>query len=282
MPGRPGALDIINRLDAAAMHLRTPCGDGSMRWRCWGGGPPLVLLHGGFGSWMHWIHNIEPLRQRFRVIAGDLPGLGESDLPHDTGSPEAIGAVVAAGLVEILGDEPFDLVGFSFGGLIGGQAAKALRSQVKTFTLVGASGMQLTRPPMELMRRTDDMNEAERDAAYVHNAMLLMLHDRHSLDELALHIHKTNDTNARLRSRRMSLGDSLRLALPHIEARIAGIWGEFDATAVGYMDERPALLQSVQPGAPFKIVEGAGHWVQFEAADAFNEMLVETIGSPAR
>jgi len=274
-------LDIVDQLNRTATHLRTPCGDGHMRWRSWGSGPPLVLLHGGFGSWMHWIRNIEPLSQRFRVIAGDLPGLGESDLPPDSGSPipspSAIGAIVATGLRELLGDGRFDIAGFSFGGLIGGQAVKLLGKQVKTFTLVGASGLQLTRPPMQLMRRADDMNEADREAAYVHNAMTLMLHDAASLDALALHIHKTNDSNARLRSRKIGMGDSLLLALPDVSARIAGIWGEFDATTVGYMQERPDLLRSIQPGAPFTVINNAGHWVQFEKSEAFNEALIEII-----
>ncbi|MGI9333035.1 MAG: alpha/beta fold hydrolase [Gammaproteobacteria bacterium] len=278
---RPGLtrspLDVIDRLDAAAAHIRTPCGSGRMVWRSWGDGPPLVLLHGGFGSWLHWIRNIEPLSRRFRVIAGDLPGLGESDMAHDSSSPAAIGAVVTTGLQEILGDRRFDVAGFSFGGLVAGQAAKTLGAQVRTFTLVGASGLQLTRPPMELMRRTHDMSDADLEAAYIHNAMTLMLHDRASLDELALQIHRVNDSNARLRSRKISLGDSLRLALPHIEAQIAGIWGEFDATALGYMDERCALLRSIQPSAPFKIIGNAGHWVQYEASDAFYAALTDIV-----
>jgi 2-hydroxy-6-oxonona-2,4-dienedioate hydrolase len=27
-------------------------------WREWGSGSPLVLLHGGSGSWNHWVKNI--------------------------------------------------------------------------------------------------------------------------------------------------------------------------------------------------------------------------------
>jgi 2-hydroxy-6-oxonona-2,4-dienedioate hydrolase len=276
-------LAIIDRLNAIATHLQTPCGEGQMRWRAWGSGPPLVLLHGGFGSWTHWIRNIEPLSHRFRVIAADLPGLGESDAPPDSGtpfpSPTTMGAIVAAGLREILADERFDVVGFSFGGVIGGQAVKLLGTQVKTFILVGASGMQLTRPPMELMRRSDDMSEADREAVYIQNAMTLMLHDRAKLDALALHIHKTNDANGRLRSRKISLGDSLRLALPDIRARIAGIWGEFDATAIGHMHERSDFLRSIQPGAPFTVIDDAGHWVQFEKSEEFNAALIETIAT---
>ena len=46
-----------------------------------GDGPPLVLLHGNFGSWMHWIRNVEVLSQHYRVIALDIPGFGDSATP---------------------------------------------------------------------------------------------------------------------------------------------------------------------------------------------------------
>jgi pimeloyl-ACP methyl ester carboxylesterase len=35
------------------------------------------------------------------------------------------------------------------------------------------------------------------------------------------------------------------------------------------------LLRNIQPGARFAVVPGAGHWVQFEAADRFNELMIE-------
>jgi pimeloyl-ACP methyl ester carboxylesterase len=43
------------------------------------------------------------------------------------------------------------------------------------------------------------------------------------------------------------------------------------------MHERCDLLQSIQPGAPFTLIKGAGHWVQYEKSDAFNAALTETI-----
>ncbi|HEX4114045.1 MAG TPA: hypothetical protein VH020_16050, partial [Stellaceae bacterium] len=50
----------IAALDRVARHRETPCGDGTMVWREWGEGVPVVLLHGGYGSWQHWLRNIAP------------------------------------------------------------------------------------------------------------------------------------------------------------------------------------------------------------------------------
>ena len=56
---------LDERLRAQATRRETPCGTGSLVWHVWGetrpGQPPVVLFHGGSGSWTHWVRNIEPL-----------------------------------------------------------------------------------------------------------------------------------------------------------------------------------------------------------------------------
>lgn len=52
----------IERLDAIAEHRSIAFMQGrAMRWRIFENGEPLVLIHGGHGSWLHWIRNIEAL-----------------------------------------------------------------------------------------------------------------------------------------------------------------------------------------------------------------------------
>ena len=43
---------LVEGIAAEAERVETPCGDGTLVWRRWGSGPPLVLLHGGYGSWI--------------------------------------------------------------------------------------------------------------------------------------------------------------------------------------------------------------------------------------
>ena len=102
-----------------------------------------------------------------------------------------------------------------------------------------------------------------------------MIHNPDKIDELALWLQKTNHARARMRSRRFSRSGALVEALPKITARLDGIWGERDATAYPHVEERKRILQSVQPAARFTVVPGAGHWVQFEEADAFNRIITE-------
>src|SRR5579859_2997484 len=71
-PDEPSAV-LLDRLRRDAREGRSPCGSGDMVWRVWGAGTPVVLLHGGYGSWTHWLRNIDALAASYRVVAADLP-----------------------------------------------------------------------------------------------------------------------------------------------------------------------------------------------------------------
>jgi 2-hydroxy-6-oxonona-2,4-dienedioate hydrolase len=272
---------LVAGIAAEATRVESPCGDGSLVWRVWGSGPPLVLLHGGYGSWTHWIRNIPALKHRFTVIAADLPGLGDSATPPEPWTAEGLAAIVVAGLDIVLGDlkssggERPHMAGFSFGGVIGGVVAAQLGDRLKAFTVVGSNGLGLERSPTPLERVPADASEEQEFATHRYNLNQLMIHDPNKIDQLALWLQKTNHAHARMRSRRFSRSGALVEALPKITARLDGIWGERDATAFPHVDERRRILQGVQPGARFTVVPGAGHWVQFEAADAFNRIITE-------
>lgn len=47
------------------------------------GSPAVVLIHGAFGNRSHYAAEIEHLARRYRVLALDLRGHGESDVPQD-------------------------------------------------------------------------------------------------------------------------------------------------------------------------------------------------------
>jgi len=274
---------LVEGIAAEAQRFETPCGDGTMVWHCWGSGPPLVLLHGGYGSWSHWIRNVLPLSRHFRVIAADLPGLGESATPPEPWTAEGLAQIIVAGLAAIVPrSEELRLAGFSFGGVIGGSVVAQLGDRVRSFTVVGSNGLGVVRSPTPLRRVPPEADEAEEFATHRYNLNQLMIADPAKIDELALYLQQTNHARARMRSRRFSRSDALASALPNITARLDGIWGEKDATAYPHLGERARILRSVQPAARFAIVPGAGHWVQYEAADRFNALLAEFAGAAPR
>ena len=270
---------FVQGVAAEAQRVETPCGDGHMIWHVWGEGPPLALLHGGYGSWTHWIRNVLPLSRSFAVAAPDLPGLGESAAPPEPHTAEGLAGIVVEGLdIVFRGQSRLHIAGFSFGGVLGGHVAAQLGDRVRTFTIVGSNGLGLVRQPTELRRLPEGASEAEALAIARHNLAALMIADRGKIDELAVYIQAQNAPRGRVKSRRFSRADTLARALPLIKARIDGIWGERDATAYPHLDDRARALRIVQPGARFEVIPGAGHWVQYEAADRFNPLLAHIAG----
>jgi 2-hydroxy-6-oxonona-2,4-dienedioate hydrolase len=269
---------FVEGVAAEAQRIETPCGEGSMVWRVWGSGPPLVLLHGGYGSWTHWIRNVLVLAREFTVIAADLPGLGESATPPEPHSAEGLARIVVDGLGTILpGGERFHLTGFSFGGVLGGHVAALLGDQVRGFTIVGSNGLGLPRQPTELERQKPGGTVEELLAIARYNLGVLMIADKGKIDDLAVYIQYMNAPRGRIRSRRFSRTDTLIRALPRVTAQLSGIWGGRDAGAHPYLDERKRVLDEIQPGLRFEIIPGAGHWVAYEAAERFNQVLAEIV-----
>src|SRR5215475_5948074 len=125
--------EFVAALDRASLRRTTPNGAGDVVWRIWGEGAPLVLLHGGTGSWMHWVRNVEALAQDRMVIVPDLPGSGESGNPEPPISAESIATILLRGLEEIIGAQArFAIAGFSMGGLLAGYLAQQAGARAET------------------------------------------------------------------------------------------------------------------------------------------------------
>jgi 2-hydroxy-6-oxonona-2,4-dienedioate hydrolase len=275
---QPSPAEIITALDHASTRRTTLNGAGEVVWRVWGAGPPLVLLHGGTGSWMHWLRNVEDLARDFTLLVPDIPGSGESATPPAPISADSIGATLAAGAASIIGPQTsFAVAGFSMGGLIAGYLVRHAGPRAQCLVLVGATGTGAPRGPMELKSWRRLATDAEKAATHRHNLGILMIHDQTKIDALAVHMQKINAERSRIRGKHVSHTGTLAEALSGFRGRLAGIWGEFDATAVPYLAERAEKLKQFQPQATFDVFPGVGHWVQYEAAGPFNRRLRELV-----
>ena len=109
-----------------------------------GSGPPLVFVHGLSGCWQNWLENIPHFARSHRVIAVDLPGFGESELPLEDITIPGYGAFLDAFLDEI-GVECTSLVGNSMGGFITAEVAISHPHRVDKLALVSAAGVMTVR-----------------------------------------------------------------------------------------------------------------------------------------
>lgn len=277
----PTPAHAVAGVDAGAAKRFTPCCEGQMVWRVWGApeATPLVLMHGGYGSWMHWIKVIPKLAERYYVIAPDTPGLGESATVPKPYTPDSLAEIVARGLDMVLPERRFHLAGFSFGSIVGGPVCRLQGERAISFTMLGAAGMGLRRVTTEALgKREPGMTEAQILAQQRRNLEIFMISDPARIDALAVHIQTTNTAQARTQSRKFARAATLAETLPHIKARLHALWGELDVTAAPYWEERYALLRSVQPDMPIRLLPGIGHWAAYEGPEqvvaAFEELIV--------
>jgi 2-hydroxy-6-oxonona-2,4-dienedioate hydrolase len=236
-------------------------------YRRFGAGEPVALLHGGSGSWSHWRRNIPALALRRQVIVPDLPGYGESnDVAADI-SVDGYANVVARALQQMIGPSTrFDLVGFSFGGLIAAGVAAQLGAQVRRLCLLAPSGFAkatgrvLGRRPRHTFPAGDDgMRDFLR-----HHLLAMMLANPVSVDTTTLDVHRANLANARFDNRHLSWCDRVVGFLSELQCPVRLIYGAEDKTAFPSIDARVALARAAVPSLELHIVPGAGHWVQYE------------------
>jgi pimeloyl-ACP methyl ester carboxylesterase len=105
-----------------------------------GWGPVVVLIHGITGSSLNWEEVIEPLAERYTVVAPDLLGHGESAKPRGDYSLGAYASGIRD-LLAALGHSRATVVGHSLGGGIAMQMAYQFPERVERLVLVSSGGL---------------------------------------------------------------------------------------------------------------------------------------------
>ncbi|HEU4479817.1 MAG TPA: alpha/beta hydrolase, partial [Pyrinomonadaceae bacterium] len=100
-----------------------------------GDGPTLLLLHGHPSRALEWGPLLHKLTGKHRVVAIDFLGYGESDAP-DMDYNIATQANIALGLLDALGINKTDVLGFSMGGWVALKFAADHPERVKRLVLV--------------------------------------------------------------------------------------------------------------------------------------------------
>jgi 2-hydroxy-6-oxonona-2,4-dienedioate hydrolase len=273
-PKEPAQLDELER---RARRYQTPCAEGSIVWRSWGSGRPVLLMHGSHGFWGHWIRNIDALAARRTVWVLDLPGYGDSALPTD-GSHEGIAAAIASGLRQLMPhDLPIDIAAFSFGAVIAAHLGVFHPDLVRRVILVDGIGMGTPLGDIKL-QKVRGLPPAERKAVNRANLLELMLHHPDSVDELALAIQASGAARSRLNPVPLTMPQQLIDAVPRLTAHVDAIWGEHDRVYPNPSAQERALRQ-FHPRMDFRVIAGAGHWAMYEQADEFNRVLLELLSS---
>jgi pimeloyl-ACP methyl ester carboxylesterase len=104
--------------------------------------PPLIFIHGLSGCWQNWLEQIPEFARDRRVIAVDLPGFGQSEMPAEEISISGYADAIDA-LMQELGIDAAQIVGNSMGGFIGAEMAIQYPARIERLVLVAAAGLSV-------------------------------------------------------------------------------------------------------------------------------------------
>ncbi len=238
----------------------------------------MVFLHGLGGSRTAWGPQLRELSRRFRCIAWDMPGYGESDpLTPLTFSG------IAKRLVDLLDElalEQADLVGLSFGGMHALHAALEAPDRIGRMVLADTSpafGMDGTTRQDWIQSRLAPIEQGGTPADGAETVV-----------DLITAVALTGSIRAEtvgafgripsegFRAAVNCLPDhDVRAALPKIEHPTCVIVGEHDA------ETPPSYARALADGlanSELHIIEGAGHLTPSEAPERFNQLVERFLG----
>ncbi|MGX9671216.1 alpha/beta fold hydrolase [Mycobacterium sp. HM-7] len=257
-----------------------------------GSGPAVVLLHGGgpgASGVANYSRNIDALARRYRVLVPDMPGYGLSSKGIDKSDPFGCLADAMRSMLDELSISTAHLVGNSYGGAAALRLALDTPGRVGKLVLMGPGGIGTTRglPTAGLNSLLGYYGGSgpsrEKLAAFIRN---YLVYEADSVPDELIDLRYTASIDPEvvadpplsrpsgpfaLRTLwRMDLTRDSRLASLQTPTLI--LWGRDDKV------NRPSggpMLQNLMPNAELVMTSHTGHWMQWERADLFNQLVDE-------
>ena len=281
---------------------RVKAGDIRLSVTAEGDGDPVILLHGFPELAYSWRHQIPALAGAgYRAIAPDLRGYGASDRParvEDYGIQALAGDVIA--LMDALGLERAHVVGHDWGGSLAWVAATLHPDRVASLVILNsphpvASAEARNEDPEQrakswymLLFQFPGVAEAWLSANDFHNLRDMVFRiaapGTFSAAEEAVFVDafsKEGALTAALNYYRANMPAAAWLRpppqLPPVTVPTLVVWGEADAyLGLGLLERSITKV-----AGPLRVerLPGVSHWVQQEAPDRVNALLVDWFGN---
>ncbi len=247
-----------------------------------GQGPALLLIHGLSASHDIWEHVIDEFAGRWRVVAPDLPGHGESAKPDAPYTIDFYAGVLRSLARELAIDEAV-VAGTSLGGKIALELACWYPRFVRALVLAApageyARGLRPFGKAIQALSRPAVMRLA------LERALEQSFFERSRIG----HMTRRRILNARLvapdfadfaRAVARSVGGVLAhevQPLHRITQPVLALWGREDRIVPMY---RSAMLARAIPHAELRILDRCGHIAMLEQPGEFNRHLAAFLAS---
>lgn len=256
-----------------------------------GDGPVIVFVHGLGGRWQNWLLTIPAFMGSHRVIALDLPGFGESEMPAEEISIKGYAKAVDA-LMGELGVSCAVFVGNSMGGFVAAEVALSFHTRVERLVLVSAAGLSIeyrNREPLMTLARmwaAGATSVGARGDAVVtrprlrRGALQLVLRYPERLSpQMTYELVQGAGAPGFIDALEALLSYSYRDQLSRIEIPVLIVWGRNDMLVPrGDAREYEELIGS---NARRVMFEDTGHVPMIERPNAFNALVEEFLAEGA-
>jgi 2-hydroxy-6-oxonona-2,4-dienedioate hydrolase/4,5:9,10-diseco-3-hydroxy-5,9,17-trioxoandrosta-1(10),2-diene-4-oate hydrolase len=261
-----------------------------------GSGPAVVMLHGGgpgASGVSNYSRNIAALATHYRVIVPDMPGYGRSDKHVDHSDPFGYLADMIRGLLDALGIDTAHLIGNSYGGAAALRLALDTPNRVRKLVLMGPGGVGTTRgvPTAGLKSLLSyyggDGPSRDKLEAFIRNYLvyegssvpdeLIELRYQASIDPEVVANPPLRRPSGLRTLWRMDFTRDARLE--QLQTPTLVLWGRDDKV------NRPTggtMLLNAMPNAELVMTSHTGHWMQWERAELFNELVTEFLSSESK
>jgi len=261
-----------------------------------GSGSAVVMLHGGgpgASGVSNYSRNIDALAQHFRVIVPDMPGYGRSVKGVDQADPFGYLADMIRGLLDELGIDTAHLIGNSYGGAAALRLALDTPHRVDKLVLMGPGGIGTTRgvPTAGLKSLLSyyggDGPSREKLETFIRTYLvydgasvpdeLIDLRYQASIDPDVVADPPLRRPSGPRALWRMDLTRDSRLKT--LQTPTLVLWGRDDKV------NRPAggpMLLNTMPNAELVMTSHTGHWMQWERAEFFNQLVTEFLSAESK
>lgn len=244
--------------------------------------PPLLFLHGVGGHAEAYVRNLKAHGEHFSTWAIDMIGHGWTDSPNqDREIPQYVDHILR--VLDTLKIDKISISGESLGGWVAARLAIDHPDRVERLVLNTAGGSQAD--PKVMARLKSLSMQAAQDPTWDFikaRVEWLMADKSKAYDDLVATrqaIYAQPGMTDAMRHNIVLQDMEIRqrnLLKPEDYGRIQAptfvIWTSDDPTADVSEGRR---IASMIPGALFTVMDGCGHWPQFEDAPLFNRMHID-------
>ena len=269
--------------------MRVALDDVTLELEDTGAGSPVLLLHGWPDTAHVWRHQVPALAaDHYRVLAPDLRGFGGSSRPAEVEAyvaPRMVGDVI--GLLDHLSIERAHLVGHDWGAAISWMTAALVPDRVASVTALSvghpasfraAGWRQRERSWYMLLFQFPGVAEQWLSADGFRNLREWSRHP--DIDPVVERLAEPGALAASLNLYRAILPPASLveppLELPPVQAPAMGIWSSGDLA----LTEEAMTGSAAHVAGPWRYerLDGVGHWMQLEAPEVVNALLLDFLG----